>query len=111
MAFPLALYGADQYITQYDYEIGPPWNAKAWETYQRIPIRSSTPIGSRRRRCFSAASGLNVPVQGGQQMYQALRSLGVETQLVIYPNENHGISRPATCATGTSGTWRGTRST
>ena len=28
-------------------------------------------------------------------MYQALRSLGVETQLVIYPNEFHGINRPS----------------
>ena len=28
-------------------------------------------------------------------MYQALRSLGVDTQLVIYPNENHGIARPS----------------
>jgi dipeptidyl aminopeptidase/acylaminoacyl peptidase len=28
-------------------------------------------------------------------MYQALRTLGVETQLVISPNENHGISRPS----------------
>ena len=37
----------------------------------------------------------NVPVQGGQQMYQALRSLGVGTQMVIYPNESHGISRPS----------------
>jgi dipeptidyl aminopeptidase/acylaminoacyl peptidase len=36
-----------------------------------------------------------VPVQGSQQMYQALRSLGIETQLVIYPNETHGISRPS----------------
>ena len=36
-----------------------------------------------------------MPVQGGQQMYQALRSLGVETQLVIYPNEFHGITRPS----------------
>ena len=37
----------------------------------------------------------NVPVQGGQQMYQALRSLGIDTQLIIYPNENHGIQRPS----------------
>ena len=36
-----------------------------------------------------------MPVQGGQQMYQALRSLGIDTQLVIYPNENHGIARPS----------------
>jgi len=34
-------------------------------------------------------------VQGSQQMYQALKSLGVDTQLVIYPNEFHGINRPS----------------
>jgi dipeptidyl aminopeptidase/acylaminoacyl peptidase len=28
-------------------------------------------------------------------MYQALKSLGVDTQLIIYPNENHGIARPS----------------
>jgi len=25
----------------------------------------------------------------------ALRSLGIDTQMVIYPNENHGIQRPS----------------
>ncbi|MBI1873204.1 MAG: S9 family peptidase [Acidobacteria bacterium] len=95
-AFTVAFYGTDQYIIQYDYEIGPPWNAQAWETYQKISYpflhadRIKTPtlfLGGER--------DFNVPVQGGQQMYQALRSLGVDTQLVIYPNENHGISRPS----------------
>jgi len=95
-AFTVAFYGTDQYIIQYDYEIGPPWDPKAWETYQRISYpflhadRIRTPtlfLGGER--------DFNVPIQGGQQMYQALRSLGVETQLVIYPNENHGISRPS----------------
>src|SRR5205814_1362059 len=28
-AFTVAFYGTDQYIIQYDYEIGPPWNPKA----------------------------------------------------------------------------------
>jgi dipeptidyl aminopeptidase/acylaminoacyl peptidase len=37
----------------------------------------------------------NVPIQGGQQMYQALRSLGIDTQLIIYRNEFHGITRPS----------------
>ena len=27
----------------------------------------------------------NVPIAGGEQMYQALKSLGVPTELVIYP--------------------------
>jgi dipeptidyl aminopeptidase/acylaminoacyl peptidase len=95
-AFTVAFYGTDQYIIQYDYEIGPPWNPKAWETYQKISYpflhadRIKTPtlfLGGER--------DFNVPVQGGQQMYQALRSLGIETQLIIYPNENHGIQRPS----------------
>jgi dipeptidyl aminopeptidase/acylaminoacyl peptidase len=95
-AFTVSFYGTDQYILQYDYEIGPPWTAKGWETYVKISYpflhadRITTPtlfLGGER--------DFNVPVQGGQQMYQALRSLGVETQLVIYPNEFHGISRPS----------------
>ena len=95
-AFTVAFYGTDQYIIQYDYEIGPPWDPKAWETYQKISYpflhadRIKTPtlfLGGER--------DFNVPIQGGQQMYQALRSLGIDTQMVIYPNENHGIQRPS----------------
>ena len=95
-AFTVAFYGTDQYIIQYDYEIGPPWNPQAWATYQKISYpflhadRIQTPtlfLGGER--------DFNVPVQGSQQMYQALRSLGIETQLIIYPNENHGIQRPS----------------
>jgi dipeptidyl aminopeptidase/acylaminoacyl peptidase len=36
-----------------------------------------------------------VPIIGSEQMYQALRSQGVETQLVIYPNQYHGITIPS----------------
>ena len=95
-AFTVAFYGTDQYIIQYDYEIGPPWNPRSWETYQKLSYpflhadRIKTPtlfLGGER--------DFNVPVQGSQQMYQALKSLGVETQLIIYPNENHGITRPS----------------
>ncbi len=95
-AFTVAFYGTDQYIIQYDYEIGPPWNPKSWETYVKLSYpflhadRIQTPtlfLGGER--------DFNVPVQGSQQMYQALRSLGIDTQLIIYPNEFHGIQRPS----------------
>jgi dipeptidyl aminopeptidase/acylaminoacyl peptidase len=36
-----------------------------------------------------------VPLQNSEQMYQALRSLGVESQLVIYPGAHHGLTRPS----------------
>jgi len=95
-AFTVAFYGTDQYIIQYDHEIGPPWNPKAWDTYVKVSYpflhadRIQTPtlfLGGER--------DFNVPIQGSQQMYQALRSLGIDTQLIIYPNENHGIQRPS----------------
>ena len=35
-AFTVSFYGTDQYIIQYDNEIGPPWNPKSWETYVKI---------------------------------------------------------------------------
>jgi dipeptidyl aminopeptidase/acylaminoacyl peptidase len=95
-AFTVAFYGTDQYIIQYDYEIGPPWNPRAWETYVKISYpflhadRIQTPT-----LFMGGERDFNVPVQGGQQMYQALRSLGIDTQLVIYPNEFHGIQRPS----------------
>ena len=37
----------------------------------------------------------NVPLVGGEQMYEALRSLGVPTELVIYPGQFHGFTRPS----------------
>ena len=37
----------------------------------------------------------NVPITGSEQMYQALRSLGVDTQLVVYPGQFHGITIPS----------------
>ena len=36
-----------------------------------------------------------MPLAATEQMYQALRRLGVPTRLVIYPGEGHGLSRPA----------------
>ncbi len=84
----------DQYIIQYDNEIGPPW--KALDTYVKMSYpflhadRITTPtlfLGGER--------DFNVPVQGGQQMYQALRSLGIDTQLIIYPDQFHGLTRPS----------------
>ena len=95
-AFTVSFYGTDQYIIQYDNEIGPPWNPKAWETYVKISYpflhadRIKTPT-----IFFGGERDFNVPVQGGQQMYQALRSLGIDTELIIYPNETHGIARPS----------------
>lgn len=93
-ALQLSMYGTDQYITQYDLEVGPPWKAQdAW-------IRISYPFFHADRiktptLFMGGQADFNVPIIGGEQMYQALRSLGVETQLVIYPSQFHGLTVPS----------------
>jgi dipeptidyl aminopeptidase/acylaminoacyl peptidase len=93
-ALQLAMYGSDQYVAQYNLEIGAPW--KAQDKWIRISYpffhadRISTPT-----LFMGGASDFNVPIIGGEQMYQALRTLGVPTELVIYPNQFHGITVPS----------------
>jgi dipeptidyl aminopeptidase/acylaminoacyl peptidase len=93
-ALQLSMYGTDQYIAQYDLEIGAPWKAQdkwiqiSYPFFHADRIRTPTLF-------MGGQSDYNVPIIGGEQMYQALRSLGVETQLVIYPNQFHGITVPS----------------
>ena len=90
----ISMYGSDMYITQYDQEIGPPWKNQAGWIKISYPFfhadRIKTPT-----LFVVGMNDFNVPLAGSEQMYQALRSLGVDTQLVIYPNQNHGITIPS----------------
>ena len=89
-----SMYGTDQYILQYDTEMGQPWkNPDAWlkvsyPFFKADRIKTPTLF-------MCGVNDFNVPIAGSEQMYQALQSLGVETQLVIYPNQNHGITTPS----------------
>jgi len=91
---PLAFYGVDQYVIQYDQELGPPW--KNLDTYLKLgyPLlhadRIHTPT-----LFMGGDKDFNVPLMGGEQMYQALRSLNVPTELVVYPGQFHGFTRPS----------------
>jgi dipeptidyl aminopeptidase/acylaminoacyl peptidase len=94
-ATPLSFYGVDQYILQYDNELGKPWeNSKLY-------LKLSYPFLEANKRIHTptmfmgGTSDMNVPLVGGEQMYQALRSLGVPTELVVYPGQFHGFTRPS----------------
>jgi dipeptidyl aminopeptidase/acylaminoacyl peptidase len=92
-ALQLSMYGVDQYITQYEHEIGPPWKAQdlwikiSYPFFHADKIKTPTLF-------LVGEKDFNVPAVGSEQMYQALRSLGVDTQLVIYPGQFHGITTP-----------------
>ena len=90
----LSTYGADQYIVEYNAELGPPWrNPALWlkvsyPFFHADRIRSPTLF-------LGGDKDFNVPVAGGEQMYQALRTLGVPAQLIVYPGEYHVLTRPS----------------
>src|SRR5207302_5073183 len=86
-AFTVAFYGTDQYIIQYDHEIGPPWNPKAWETYVKISYAVLCLEHITMPRLFLGRPRyFNLPVRGGQEVDLALRSLGVDRQRIISLN-------------------------
>ncbi len=91
---PLAGYGSDQYIREYEQELGPPWkNIDGWlkVSYPFVHAdRITTPT-----LFLCGQADFNMPIVGSEQMYQALRSMGVPTQLVIYPGQHHGIRKPS----------------
>ncbi len=92
-ALQLSMYGSDQYIRQYETEIGVPW--KAQDKWIRISYPFFKADRIRTPTLFMGGDqDFNVPIIGGEQMYQALKSLGVDTQLVVYPDQFHGISLP-----------------
>jgi dipeptidyl aminopeptidase/acylaminoacyl peptidase len=90
----LSFYGTDQYITQYEPELGKPWNnLKKWldVSYPFFKVKEiKTPT-----LFMASQNDFNVPVVGAEQMYQAFKSEGIPTRLIIYPNQNHGIRVPS----------------
>ncbi len=90
----VAMYGTDQYILANNAELGPPWRSRDLWIRLSYPFfhadRIHTPT-----LFVGLTKDFNVPVAGAEQMYQALRTLGVPTELVIYPGEHHDLTRPS----------------
>jgi dipeptidyl aminopeptidase/acylaminoacyl peptidase len=90
----LAGYGTDQYIREYEEELGPPWrNPEAWMRVSFPFLHADRIVTPTLFLC--GEKDFNVPLLNSEQMYQALRSLGRDTQLVIYPGQYHGLTKPS----------------
>jgi dipeptidyl aminopeptidase/acylaminoacyl peptidase len=88
-----ANYGHDHYQYIWEKELGLPWeNTELWirlsPFFHVANVTTPTLV-------MGGQEDWNVPIQNSDQLYQALRRLGVPTQLVVYPGESHGINRPS----------------
>jgi dipeptidyl aminopeptidase/acylaminoacyl peptidase len=88
-----SLYGHDQYQKDYETELGLPWEAQAaW--IKVSPFRNVAKVTT--PTLFMGGNiDWNVPILGGEQMYQALKRLGRTTELVVYPDEYHEFTLPS----------------
>ncbi|MFV1969337.1 MAG: prolyl oligopeptidase family serine peptidase, partial [Pirellulaceae bacterium] len=92
-AFYRANYGHDHYQLQWELEMGLPWeNPELWDRISPFTHidKVETPT-----MFIGGEKDWNVPIMNSEQLYQALRRRGVETLLVVYPGEHHGIRRPS----------------
>jgi dipeptidyl aminopeptidase/acylaminoacyl peptidase len=88
----ISLYGHDQYTYLYDSEFGPPWkDPELWINFS-YPFFHADKIHTP-TLFLGGLNDSNVPVLGGEQLYQALQTLEVPTELVVYPTQNHGFTR------------------
>jgi dipeptidyl aminopeptidase/acylaminoacyl peptidase len=88
----LANYGTDHYQREWEAELGLPWkNAEQWMRlspfFQLEKI--TTPL-----LLLCGGADVNVPCLNSEQLFQGLRRLGRDTELVIYPEQYHSIEKP-----------------
>ena len=88
-----SLWGHDQYVRDYVVELGLPWEHRdVWDRvapFWRVKdILTPTMF-------VGGNIDWNVPILGGEQMYESLKALGRDTLLVIYPDEYHEFKTPS----------------
>jgi dipeptidyl aminopeptidase/acylaminoacyl peptidase len=92
MANAFAGYGTDQYVREYEAELGTPWtHPEAW-TRVSFPFLHANRIVTP-TLFFCGDLDANVPLINSEQLYQALRSLGRQTALIVYPGEYHEFTK------------------
>jgi len=87
-----ANYGHDHYQLMYELEFGLPWEHP--ERWIELSPFSKVEAITTPTLWMGGALDWNVPIINSEQMYIAMKRLGRETQLVVYPDEHHGIRRP-----------------
>ncbi len=91
--FYRANYGHDHYQRQWESELGLPWETPdAWDRISPFTYVENVTTPT---LIMGGEDDWNVPIQNSEQLYQALRRRGVETQLVVYPGQSHGLRTPS----------------
>ncbi|HXU46590.1 MAG TPA: S9 family peptidase [Thermoanaerobaculia bacterium] len=88
-----ANYGTDHYQYEWETELGLPWrNFELWKQlspwFHVDNVKTPTLL-------LGGQDDFNVPLLNSEQLYQAIKRLGIDTELIIYPGQNHGLRKPS----------------
>jgi dipeptidyl aminopeptidase/acylaminoacyl peptidase len=87
-------YGHDHYQYEYEAELGFPWKTADLWMKLSFPFFKAEAITTP-TLFLGGELDWNVPLLNSEQMYEALRRLGRETELVVYPGESHSLKKPS----------------
>lgn len=88
-------YGHDMYQRWWDKELGYPWEPEARALYEKMSPFNKVGRVTTPTLVLGGEKDWNVPIINSEQLYLALKKLGVDTQLVVYPGEFHGGFSPS----------------
>jgi dipeptidyl aminopeptidase/acylaminoacyl peptidase len=86
-------YGHDEYQLWWEGELGLPWEHP--EIYQEMSPYYQVDKVVTPTLIVGGEQDWNVPIVNSEQLYQALKRLGVTTELVVYPGEFHEFTTPS----------------
>jgi len=85
----------DQYQRWWMYELGPPWESESRKLYEELSPFNKIENVVTPTLILGGKEDWNVPIINSEQLFLALKMRGVPTELVVYPDEYHGIDTPS----------------
>jgi dipeptidyl aminopeptidase/acylaminoacyl peptidase len=88
-------FGHDQYQRWWRFELGLPWKPESRALYDKLSPFNRVEKITTPTLILGGEEDWNVPIINSEQLFLALKLLGVPTELIVYPGEFHGIDTPS----------------
>ncbi len=89
----ISMYGSSDFNWAFQNEFGkqPPW--ETFENYWKQSPISHIGSATTPTLVIHSENDLRCPIEQGEQVFVALKKLGVDTEMIRFPDEPHGLSR------------------
>ncbi len=87
-------FGHDHYQRWWIGELGLPWDPESRQVYERMSPFNAIEKVVTPTLILGGKEDWNVPIVNSEQLFLALKLRGVPAELVVYPDEFHGIDTP-----------------